>query len=191
MSLVYGTDTAAQKALRLAEIVALIAEELYDDVVTCGDSPLTLRSFIHVNHLWFDSAIHLLWRHLSDCYDRDLVGIFQLIHPSRHSFYAAFVQDACVKMEYPSDKALVNFLRKVEFPMLKRLRVDWDGDWRRIQIPVLGRNAIKEVNLLHQSYTFRSSARMMQDMFGQCLVSLPSSHHANHEAKMLGTASPE
>ncbi|KAK7998961.1 hypothetical protein PG991_014636 [Apiospora marii] len=146
MSLVPRTKTATQKALRLPEIVAMIAEALYDDAVVRGAKPIALRSFILVNRLWFNSAIRLLWRHLRNWDNCSLVDIFQKVHLSRRSFYAAFLQDACVRLERRPDKQRVLLLSEVEFPVLKELSIILGDDFHECQLPILGKHVITHLN---------------------------------------------
>ncbi|KAK8045784.1 hypothetical protein PG996_013848 [Apiospora saccharicola] len=118
-----STETAMQKALRLPEIVGMIAELLHEDGLVRARITPSLGNFVLVNQLWFDCAIHLLWRHISDWYGRNLVDILQNVHPSRRSFYAAFVHDATIGTEFHRETLRLKLLSEVEFPMLRQLRV--------------------------------------------------------------------
>ncbi|KAK8137299.1 hypothetical protein PG984_005239 [Apiospora sp. TS-2023a] len=176
-----STETAMQKALRLPEIVGMIAEALHDDDLVRASVTPSLGSFVLVNPLWFDCAVHLLWRHISDWYGRNLLDIFEKVDPSRRSFYAAFVQDATIVTELHHETIRRKLLSEVEFPMLRELRVETTDDfWLHNRIPALGKNAVREVDIVDRG-TSQGKAFKTPRMITQCLLTMARTGWVIHE----------
>ncbi|KAK8036263.1 hypothetical protein PG993_008877 [Apiospora rasikravindrae] len=168
MSLVPASETAAQKALRIPEIVAMIAEELHDGALPRHREP-RLENFIHVNRLWFNSGVHLLWRRQLYWDWLNLVDIFLKIHPSRRPFYAAFIEYASINIEQTADAVPMQLFHHIDFPMLKELHINIMNP-HCTQLPLLGKHNIRTVRILSGA-VFNCKARMIREVIEQCLVS--------------------
>ncbi|KAK8062795.1 hypothetical protein PG997_014892 [Apiospora hydei] len=170
MSLVPVLETAAQKALRIPEIVAMIAEALCEDDLDRRRKH-RLKRFIRVNRVWFDAGVRLLWRNMNDQFLPDLVGIFFKIDPPRRPIYAAFIQDAAINLERAKDPVRWQLLRHIDFPMLRMLRVDLMVPYYK-KLPLLGKHIVRVVHL-ENFCSPQVTTHMTRNVIKQCLESFP------------------
>ncbi|KAK6857789.1 hypothetical protein PG995_005488 [Apiospora arundinis] len=166
MSLISTRNSAAHRVLHLPEMLTMIAEVFYDDAVAKDVRP-DLANFVKVNHLWYHSAIHILWRNLSLWNIPNLADIFANINPSRRNFLASYVEAATVHPERSALSAHAHHLGNIEFPKLRELHIYAVGDCNT-QLPLLGKHDIQLVSCVHRG-GFVGKPVLTPAVIDQCL----------------------
>ncbi|KAJ5498885.1 hypothetical protein N7453_007936 [Penicillium expansum] len=112
----HGTMTAAQRALGIAEIVALIISFVPSGWFTPSNA------LIHcglVNKLWLGEVLPVIWSHIGAQIER----VFTKLKPGRRQFYANFVvfAESCILNDGLCSKDLSQNLKDIVFPKMETI----------------------------------------------------------------------